>query len=482
VIYVVYCDLGGSLPAYIINQVSQDIPMTVEKLDVRLSGLRSDELKRYDKPIPAFLDFVDKQSASELNDVNESLHGDQTLDLDEDYFASIEYKQLLIDNGCEKDKRWIKRRLQLDNDNDDDDDDDDNIEIDKDNNRKKDYVKDFVKIPDNHKYAKEVQEAIDLFHKWRGWKNGSQWQERSMKSDLRIYSNSDPNEKPKSGGMDILKGETTADYPSPVIAGLLMNPSYRKSWDSKLDEIRVLEKLSPYCNVVYISVKMPMIITYRDMVTCVYIYTFPDGQFVIGSCSVNHPQEPPRSTRVRGWISNAVWHVFPHPADSAKCHVVYYAQMSLGGSIPDWVVNQAAVDIPVTVNKLLDFANANATSVLSKPGACFISPYYLHLLGLQVPRALLFTSALRFQNLGIVLPPKLRRILDEGKSQNTLDEKETESNTKMGTPKIGSKDKDRDKDARMEKRSNESSTRQSSGVKPNSLLGRNTGGNTSSPK
>ncbi|ETO10222.1 hypothetical protein RFI_27158, partial [Reticulomyxa filosa] len=303
------------------------------------------------------------KTASKDEWIKQYLDNKNNSDLENNFFESDEYKQMLIRNGCDKDPHWLSRPLSIE-----------------DSVAKHNYVEAFVTIPDKHMFSDVVQMALDTFHIWRKWKNGKEWQERSIKNDLRIFSHPHtlstypPGAVQDLGGLDILKGEMIA------ISQVLSLPGVFKT---------------------------PMFISYRDMVTCVFVYSFPNGEFLIGSCSIDHPQESSNqhsnssnsnnnnnnnNTRVRAWIYNAIWHLAPLPNDSSKCHIAYYVHMTLGGSLPNWLVNQAAVDIPTTVTKLLHFIQQHATTRLYLPSLCYVAPFYLEMMGLRIPYNLFFFS------------------------------------------------------------------------------------------
>lgn len=74
----------------------------------------------------------------------------------------------------------------------------------------------------------------------------------------------------------MVKGEAVVPYPTTVVAGTLLNPEHRKKWDFKLDEVRRVEKSSEFTSIIYISVKTPTFITYRDMIAIAFVYPFPE--------------------------------------------------------------------------------------------------------------------------------------------------------------------------------------------------------------
>jgi len=62
---------------------------------------------------------------------------------------------------------------------------------------------------------------------------------------------------------------------------------------------------------------------------------------LIGSRSIIHSQYPPNIWRIRPDYDGNIMH----------SKVTHYAHVSLGGSLPTWLVNEASVDMPSGTNK-----------------------------------------------------------------------------------------------------------------------------------
>ena len=77
---------------------------------------------------------------------------------------------------------------------------------------------------------------------------------------------------------------------------------------------------------------------------------------IIGSRSIIHPQFPPKKTRVRANINCDIWHIRPHFEHNTRhSKITHYSHMSLGGALPNWVINQVVVDVPSGILKVRDY-------------------------------------------------------------------------------------------------------------------------------
>ena len=150
-----------------------------------------------------------------------------------DFFHSPNYLNLIPN-----DPNWISRPLKLKNAT----------------QKQHDAMLDAFVIPDEpFAYKSDIEDAIRLFNKWRKWKNGNEWKERTKKEDMTVYSHSIPNEP-----IDIIKGEGAIfPYSSPVVLGVLLNIFHRKQWDLKLDKLIKFKQCSMFSALVYCSVHTP---------------------------------------------------------------------------------------------------------------------------------------------------------------------------------------------------------------------------------
>ena len=161
---------------------------------------------------------------------------------------------------------------------------------------------------------------------------------------MKIYSKS-----VDESDIYIIKGDAILLFSTPIIAGCLLNPKHRKKWDKTLilKKIEKGPRLSPTSHVMYISIKTRVFITYTDMVAIIWVYSFEDGTFLLGSHSIVHPEFAETSNRVRANCYCAMWYIGPNfDGDfNRESRVTYYTHISLGGSLPAFVVNTASVDI-----------------------------------------------------------------------------------------------------------------------------------------
>ena len=293
-------DPGGSVPGWLVNQIASDIPMTVERLNIALQ--RTADLSLFDKPLPDVLLFGPRDDTAngpneqnlipnpadnvmgngvsdssafrypELSDAQKQRFEQVLRENDGDFFASKEYLDLIPD-----DAQWVRRVPVVVNGT---------VE------QHERLLARFA-IPDaQFPYKQDVQSALELFHEWRSWKNGEEWTFKAQKEEyvqicvprenlcselyvvfcsLKIWGRSVPNE-----AVDIVKGEAVVPYPTSIVAGVLLNTEHRKKWDAKLDTVQRVEKTSEFTSIIYISVKTPTFITYRDMVAIAFVYPFPE--------------------------------------------------------------------------------------------------------------------------------------------------------------------------------------------------------------
>eukprot|EP01083_Nonionella_stella_P185675 677630_1 len=239
VVYLVRADLGGSLPIWLLNQITSDIPMTVERLNVSLSSLSAKELERFDSPLMDVLlygpreveamDTVQQEEMNEYPEANESTKQRfaEVIQRHGSLWSSDAYLDLIPSEDTE----WVRRQPILVNGT---------VE-------EHEALLDRFVVPDKaFKYKRDVEEAFALFDTWRKWENGREWKEKAQKEDFKIYSHHVP-----QAAVDIIKGEAIIPFTVPVICGVLLNPYHRRKWDTKLDEVRRVGKASENTSIIY---------------------------------------------------------------------------------------------------------------------------------------------------------------------------------------------------------------------------------------
>ena len=220
-------------------------------------------------------------------------------DNDGDLFASAEYQALIP-----SDASWVHRPLCLAR----------GMATEQ---AHRQLIDDFT-VPDgDFAFKSDLVAAVALLKKWHSWRDGAEWRLKSHKDGLRIWSATGAGDV----DVDVVKGEAVLPFASPLVVGLLLNPAQRSAWDTNLDSVRRLCKSSEFSSLIYISVKTPTLITYRDFVALNFCYPLPDGSCLVGARSVAYAQCPPKRTRVRATIHLDAWHVRPlYGGDMASTH------------------------------------------------------------------------------------------------------------------------------------------------------------------
>ena len=333
---MVRCDLGGAVPSWVINQITSDIPITVERLNQSLKKLGNPQ--QFNKPLmdvllygpssPKSNESKEEEKEDDIAEImgngihKKGFNYPEATDIQKQNFAKIltENKDFwsskdYLDLIPKHDKNWVKRTPKLKGGT--------RIEHEQ-------LLDNFI-VPDKpFKYKSVIEEGFKLFNEWRKWKNNDSvngWKFKAQKEDLKIYSHSISGE-----AVDIIKGEAIIPFPTPIIVGLLLNPYHRKKWDHKLDEVIKVGKSSSYSHIIYLSVKTPTSwISNRDMIAITFVYPFEDGSILMGSRSIKHPQYPPKKTRVRATINLDLWHIRPD-YDNNKMHskITHNAHVPIG--------------------------------------------------------------------------------------------------------------------------------------------------------
>eukprot|EP01083_Nonionella_stella_P236775 831243_1 len=294
------------------------------------------------------------------------------VDNNDEFFASKEYLNLIP-----TDKNWINNELV-------------NIPKQYKSNKEADEALldklDISQFEQSHKYSSTIQEAIDLFNKWRKWENGVEWVERkSADDDLKIYSKSVENEP-----IDIIKGDVTFNYPMVTVTGILLNIKHRAKWDKNLKDVKYLDHLSSVSRIVYASMQSPTLVSDREILSVSFAFPLEDGSIIIGSRSLGEDNEYEEKIKndnhVRAFCNLALWHIRPDydSGNLKQTKVTYYTQVSLNGYLPNMLVNQVSVDLPMTTLKLREYIK-EIYSDIHKPGILNVPPYpCLYAIGVNI--------------------------------------------------------------------------------------------------
>lgn len=152
----------------------------------------------------------------------------------------------------------------------------------------------------------------------------------------------------------VLRSEWTVPYSPKVYLDFLGNLEERKTWDKHIDEMKLVEQLTPEINVFYQSYKGFFTISPRDLViACKKFET--EKAWVDACCSIEFPACPLKHDFIRATITLGGYYV---EATETGGKVVSYTEGSFGGSIPRALVKKfSATNIPnfvKTVNQALE--------------------------------------------------------------------------------------------------------------------------------
>lgn len=115
----------------------------------------------------------------------------------------------------------------------------------------------------------------------------------------------------------------------------------------------MLEQIDDNCTVRFEAYKNPApFITARELVYLDIIHRLNDGTIISFTKSIEHPARPKSKQFVRAILHIAGWAFKPVPGEPDRTKVIYLVRIDLGGSLPTYLLNQIASDIPMTVERL----------------------------------------------------------------------------------------------------------------------------------
>lgn len=154
--------------------------------------------------------------------------------------------------------------------------------------------------------------------------------------DLKIWRKQLPGEE-----MHLIKFLGTLRYPLDLIAFVLNTPHIRKQWDTVLenwDEHRVDDHL-----IVYLSVKLPFPLSYRDFVHLRCFHDEPCKSILV-DISTHHPQFPEKPGYVR---ANTIFSGLRLTAvNENETEYMTVSQVDMAGYLPKAIVNLIAGSQP----------------------------------------------------------------------------------------------------------------------------------------
>jgi len=127
------------------------------------------------------------------------------------------------------------------------------------------------------------------------------------------------------------------------VLGLLRNFDGYTKWMYKCSESKLLKRVSEAEYYVYTVTDAPWPVTDRDLISKVNAEKKPDGTITLKLTGVKDfiPEKP---GKVRVPRFSGLWQATPKP--NGMVEVLYQLESDPGGSLPDWVANATATDIP----------------------------------------------------------------------------------------------------------------------------------------
>ncbi|KZP00111.1 Bet v1-like protein [Calocera viscosa TUFC12733] len=175
-------------------------------------------------------------------------------------------------------------------------------------------------------------------------------------------------------GLPMVRGRGTVQGTSPRdMWQAIAMPGCRQRWDARFETGFPLEKYSQNEMKFYTGQAGTWPVAGRDIVGAQDVKFAPDGAWVqnVQTSVPDTEQTPPVDGKVRATLEFAGWTLLQKGADTEVSYVVH---INLNGSIPSWIMDRIANEIPLCVAKVRDFYLASGspplTSALSKTQLC----------------------------------------------------------------------------------------------------------------
>ena len=153
------------------------------------------------------------------------------------------------------------------------------------------------------------------------------------------------------GGIILLRAQM--EFPGISAAELdvmLNNFEVRAMWDTLIQEFDVIEKVNSYSSVTYYNIPPPgFMVKQRDFLNLTSRLTNYEGMdFITYEKATQHPSKPPTDKYIRAQMVNCGC-IIRQTATGSTANLI--VQVSIGGWVPQWLVNLRADDGPYTVWK-----------------------------------------------------------------------------------------------------------------------------------
>ncbi|BAU53519.1 START domain-containing protein [Mucilaginibacter gotjawali] len=170
------------------------------------------------------------------------------------------------------------------------------------------------------------------------------WQLRSDKEGIRIYTSAVPDSKVKAIKVD---AEFNAD--ASQLVALIMDVNSSPAWVYHTKSAAIIKQVSPSELYYYSEVNLPWPATNRDFVAHLTVNQNPDTRVITIDGPAVSGMVPVKQGIVRIEHSVGKWVITPAGPDKIK--VEYTIHVDPAGSLPSWLVNMFATEGPIKIFK-----------------------------------------------------------------------------------------------------------------------------------
>lgn len=164
------------------------------------------------------------------------------------------------------------------------------------------------------------------------------WQLAKEKGDIKVFTRTSA-----MGSLKDSKGVVQIKASVDDVLNLLRNFDGYTKWMYKCAESKLLKRVSETEYYVYTVTDAPWPVSDRDLIAKVNAEKKADGTVALTLSGVkDYIAEKPGKVRVPRF--NGLWQVSPKA--NGVVEVIYQLESDPGGSLPDWVANATATDIP----------------------------------------------------------------------------------------------------------------------------------------
>jgi hypothetical protein len=164
------------------------------------------------------------------------------------------------------------------------------------------------------------------------------WELKKIGDGIRVYTTMMDGSAFKS-----FKAEMVVDGKIGQLKYILQHIDLYPTLFPDTKELKILDRPNDSTLIQYSHTETPWPIDDRDGVYRVRFKTRTDGGFeAVGEALPNYLPEKDGIVRIRK--THSLWQVIPQK--DGKLKIIYLVSAEPGGSLPDWLVNSAVIDIP----------------------------------------------------------------------------------------------------------------------------------------